>query len=581
MQVMTMADLRVAYLASLEAERAVIIGKDPYKAESLRNLIKNIRSSYLKFAALPDVDIGGMRIAEFSGCFEQLLATLKEQLAAPLGSFSAHASRMRRMLAWAAGGGRFEPPSEQAEHLGYVSLTEFLGPNPNKLGKRLARRFYGYVAAVGLPPTRLDKSGFSEFLGMCGMEGLDLHRALLHFGRNWNRLAAVNRLPPAPVRFPESRKPEPYSAKQNELPPKLRTEILRMSERLRGKDLKGRRGRVPPAKKTVDNCCTHLLQLIGHLTHHAGIVLTGKNLKDIVTLKNVRSLLDYTNDRSIERFGLEQSLPNQRKRFGHTQSMIAGSMRIIAERWIGDPLLIRQLANLHKRIRNRAENRRVSRKNAGRLNDYFRVARALLERSNEPKSGRFKRAIHRRDALIFVLLGVFAYREEMATILRVGQEVLMGEASGMTIRVEKERTKPGLRDLLHEIPADFTFLFCHVVEIVNPILRGKKHSNEALFVSCQGTPLTACGFYRVVTKHTREILGEERYPHLVRYAWITDFLVWSKGDYLNAAHIADTSPASMERHYTRICAKMSVAKFDENRGEAAKRARQKVQEDGL
>jgi hypothetical protein len=585
MNPITMEGLRDAYLAALEAERAAAVGRNPARAESLRNLIKNTRSTYAKFDALPDASASAMSVAEFSTRFDALAGALTTHLKPPPGTSSAHVSRMRKMLAWAAAGGRFEPPAKLAETLGYPPMAEFLGSNPSKLTVRFTRRFYAFVTVDRISPSRMGENAFSEFVAECDMTGRDLDAALLGFGRNWSRLHDADELPPPPMEFPGSRKPESYAAKLDEIPGKLRSEIGRMCDRLKGRDIRGRHGRRPPDDRTVEMHLEHLLRLIGVLVRHGDLRLTDAlGIKDIVTVANVRLLLDITNEQSLQRFGLEPTQPNEKKRFGHSQSMIAASMRVIAERWIGDDARTKKLANLHRGIRRRAETRRESLKEFGKLNDYFHIARELLRKSDAPPRpgfGRFQRAILRRDALLFVLLGLFAYREELVTILRAGHEIQAGAGNTLTISVGKEHTKPGLRDLLHEIPEEFTFLFRHVMDVENPILCGRKCNTGALFVSCQGSPLKPAGVYNAFTRRTREILGRERNPHLVRSAWATEFLIWSKGDYLNASHIVDANPSTMQKHYVRICRKQSIASFDQHRDAAAARAVKKIEEDGL
>lgn len=570
------------HFAALEQTARALPVTAQKQAKGIRDLIKNSRASFKRFAEAANLDYSTMAIEDFRERFEELSVKLSVHMSENGSSSSAHISRVKKALKWAAAGGSLKPDENKAMELGYPSITEFIGAEPNAPARTFARRFYAFAATSRIMPADVNEAVLNEFKENCGMREKARNRGMLHFRQNWQRMAKRGKLPHVTFPMPVSRKPKTYGLSIHELPHALREEIEAMLQMLTGENLRELKGRKPLSKNTAGLACDWLLNLLGHVQNHLGVSLIKKTLADLLTVDNVRSLINYTNVEAMQKYGIEADLGNGKKRYGRTQVIIAMEMASIAERWLRDQVLTARLKKLTKNTTRCAEDRRKKTKAIGALNDYFYVARMLLVRSDAPhrkQFGKYHRAILRRDALLFVLLATFAYREHIFPLLDTGTTVMQEPEGNICINLEKERTKPRLRDLSHEIPQEYQFLFRLVLSERKRI--AKKYDKDAVFVSSRNSPLTTAGIYDIVEQRTKEILGEPRNPHLVRSAWITEFLLWSNGDYATASEIADTCRATMQRAYKKVCEAIYFARFDKDREQAASRARAVIERSNL
>ncbi len=211
--------------------------------------------------------------------------------------------------------------------------------------------------------------------------------------------------------------------------------------------------------------------------------------------------------------------------------------------------------------------RREKDKNHGKLDDYFHVSVELGKRALGEESsslGKIRRATLIRDALAFALFGMFGYRIGVLTNLKLKEHIRQSKDGNIVICIRKELTKPGQRDLVHEVPTELIPLFNYYLNNARKILLKGKRDHGVLFVSSHdGFPIGSAAIYAMFATRSVEVLGEVHNPHQVRKAWATDFARWTKGDYMTASSILDNSPLTLQRHYAKIIREEQINDFDE------------------
>lgn len=127
------------------------------------------------------------------------------------------------------------------------------------------------------------------------------------------------------------------------------------------------------------------------------------------------------------------------------------------------------------------------------------------------------------------------------------------------ITLPAHETKPGIRDLVHEVPDEIARILMCYIERVRPVLLQKNPDHGFLFVAQGGQPLEGSAVYAVFRTRTEEILGKTKNPHQVRKAWASGHSRWSKGDFLVASAILDSSPMTIQKTYQgNLCAESLV-----------------------
>src|SRR5690606_30311633 len=124
---------------------------------------------------------------------------------------------------------------------------------------------------------------------------------------------------------------------------------------------------------------------------------------------------------------------------------------------IRDDILASEYTEEGRFAKKLVEERREALKSFGSVDGYLGIACDLIERSRAlPMDGSHDvtRATLLRDALIFALQSVFADRLSVLTALAIGEHIREGEDGAVLICIPKEETKPGVRDLVRELPAE-------------------------------------------------------------------------------------------------------------------------------
>jgi integrase len=169
-----------------------------------------------------------------------------------------------------------------------------------------------------------------------------------------------------------------------------------------------------------------------------------------------------------------------------------------------------------------------------------------------------------RDAVAFALFAMFGYRISVLTSLELDEHVRLGENGDILMCIRKESTKPGIRDLVHEVPRELIPLIKYYLNDARRVLLKGRSEHQRLFVSSHdGAPLGKAAIYAMFVTRTADILGEVHNPHQVRKAWASDWARWTKGDYMTASSILDNSPLTLQKSYVKNIREEQIADFDE------------------
>jgi hypothetical protein len=100
------------------------------------------------------------------------------------------------------------------------------------------------------------------------------------------------------------------------------------------------------------------------------------------------------------------------------------------------------------------------------------------------------------------------------------------------------------------------------------LLKGRRDQGVLFVSSHDGRPISSGAIYATFVTRTADVLGEVHNPHQVRKAWASDFARWTKGDYMTASSILDTSPLTLQKHYSKVIREEQINDFDEATREA-------------
>ena len=140
-------------------------------------------------------------------------------------------------------------------------------------------------------------------------------------------------------------------------------------------------------------------------------------------------------------------------------------------------------------------------------------ARARLEQGDDPGA-----LIAYRDGLLIVLLALCGRRLRSVSLMRPGQELRqVGECFRVEFSPAQTKNRKADRFGLH--PA-FTPWMRHYLEVIRPaLLDGQRQ--EALWISAQGTPLTAQGITTRIQRLSRKRFGIGFGTHRIRHSVVT------------------------------------------------------------
>ena len=545
---LTMNDLFEHYLEALEEMQPESLAT---RRSHLRNIAKNLDCDQ---AANSFVNVVDERIAAY------------KVVVPKRGSYAPAVSTLRMALRWAYGEGLLTVGPDLADSLGMPPVSMFANWREYQQAPSVYKALLAEMKVGQVMLECLDESFFEKFLRGLPDKLVSWRAGWREFRTCWATAAEEGLLPE--VELPEltSKKRKAYRLGIDDLPRHLADELAIIRGRLRGEELRERRGVQPYDDSSVELLIGSLLRLTGFLVSERGFDLAAANsFREVLTNEHGLALMQHVNEQWLD----EHEIPAEKRKsfgLGKYEISLLSQFSALARIGLRDAMLH---AQYEKDLEYHGEHARVRRekdKEPGRLDDYFRVGLELAKtatQDNAKCAGEIRRATHIRDALAFALFAMYGYRISVLTELKIGENIRVGEGGEIVICIRREYTKPELRDLVHEVPVELVPLFNHYLhDARNVLLKGQTHGT--LFVSCHdGSPITSAAIYAMFVTRTADILGEVHNPHQVRKAWASGFARWTRGDYMTASSILDSTPLTLQKHYAKIVKEEQIADFDE------------------
>jgi site-specific recombinase XerD len=483
------------------------------------------------------------------------------------GSHAPAISTMRMALRWAYKEGLLAVTPELAESMDMPPIALFANWREYQQAPSVYKALLSEMKISQMAPDDLDESFFEKFLNEIPEKLVSWRAGWREFRTCWAAAAEEGLVPELDLPEAPSKRREAYRIDERRLPECLAAELAAIRNRLLGSDLAERRGAQPYDNSTVELLVGSLLRLTGYAVQHRGVNLErADSFAAILTLETGLALMHHVNDQWLEENQISAEL---RPGFGlgNYEVGLLRQFEALARVGLRDEALraafVEEIEYQSQKVRARREDA----KEPGRLNDYFHVAVELAKRGIEGVGvglGDIRRATLLRDALALALFATFGYRISVLTNLELDEHVRRGEKGEMFICIRKEATKPGLRDLVHEVPRELIPLIeFYLNDARRVLLKGHPDHKKLLVSSHDGGPLGQSAVYAMFVARTADVLGEVHNPHQVRKAWASDWARWTKGDYMTASSILDSSALTLQKNYAKICPEEQIDEFDE------------------
>lgn len=167
-----------------------------------------------------------------------------------------------------------------------------------------------------------------------------------------------------------------------------------------------------------------------------------------------------------------------------------------------------------------------------------------------------------RDGLLIAILAARGRRLRSMRLLRVGRE-LAWHGGRYRVELTPEQVKTGKPDRF-DLPERLTPYVRHYLAVVRPaLLQGQGGTEEALWISAQGTPLSEVGIQTRLFRLTRRRFGAGFGPHRFRHAIGTTAALRDPGHPGLAAGLLGISAEVLEQHYNRAGQSLAASRYDE------------------
>jgi site-specific recombinase XerD len=482
------------------------------------------------------------------------------------GSHAPAISTLRMALRWAYSERLLPISQDLSASLGMPPVALFANWREYQQAPSVYKALLSEMQVGQVTLDDLDETFFEKFLGEMPSRLVAWRAGWREFRICWAIAAAEGYLPVLELPHIPSRKRKPYRIAVDDLPEQLASELANIQNRLCGSDLAERRGVQPYEDSTINLLIDSLMRLTGFLVQERGMVLHQlSSFAAILTVEHGLALMHHVNNQWMEESGIPPEI-RRSMGLGEYEIGLLRQFAALARGGIRDDSLHGAFMEEISYLAQQARGRREKVKNPGYLNDYYRVAVELARRGMEGTDadrGDIRRATFIRDAVALGLFATFGYRISVLTNLKLDEHIRRGESGETIICIRKETTKPGLRDLVHEVPQEMIPLIEYYLNGARQVLLRGMHDHGSLFVSAHdGSPLGTQAVYAMFITRTADILGEVHNPHQVRKAWASGWARWTRGDYMTASSILDNSPLTIQQSYARIIREEQVADFD-------------------
>jgi hypothetical protein len=497
-------------------------------------------------------------VTDLPAIFDQILSLDPKM---PAGSLRARKSAASAVARWAYQERIVTISPDLAERLGMPPQFVFADWTEAPKALTAYKALLAEMSLLGASKEELDERFLAKFLERLPDHMKDWRGGWREFVNRWRTLAEDGELPDIDLPVLLTKKPDTYRIAIHDLPGHLRQQLEGVRERLLGSVLQDRLS-IPMDESTVDLQIGTVLRLLGFLKREQGLDLQKVNLTNALALENAKALIAYTNARWCERndFAGDEKDPG----IGSYEYGQLLQLAAVVRDGLRAEALAAEYAEECRFAKKLIQQRREALKSIGSVNDYLGVSCDLVVRSREvPSHQIITRATLLRDALIFALQSVFADRLSVLTSLTFGEHIREGEDGAVLICIPKEETKPGLRDLVRELPAELYGLWRENIDWARPILLSGNPDHGRLWVAQGGGELTSGAIYALFETRCLEQLGVRHNPHQTRKALSTDFYGWSGGDSLTLSAVIDSHPQTLERYYIQQKHEHATGEFDE------------------
>jgi len=525
-----------------------------------------MRSNLKTVAELLPADV---TVEEFVSDLPAIFAQILERNPnMPSGSLRARKAAAAALARWSYQERIVRHSPELADRLGMPACMLFADWSESPKALTTYKGLLAEMSVAGLTREDLDERSLSQFLERIPDHMRDWRGGWREFRKRWQALVEDGTLPDIDLPVPTDKKPDRYKVSMGELPDSLRKEVEAVRARLAGTALEDRTGK-PLDDSTINLQVGTVLRLLGFLQRERGFDLSRTSLCNALQLANAKALIDYTNRRWCDRYGLDYDADRDVGIGAYEYGQLL-QLATVVRAGLQDEALAAEYAEECRFAKRLVRDRREAQKNFGSVDEYLGVACDLIERSrcispNDQYST--PRALLVRDALIFALQSVFGDRLSVLASLTLSKHVREGENRRVLLCIAKEGTKPGIRDLVREVPVELHGLWREYVDRARPFLLAGERDHKRLWVGQGGSALTSAAIYAAFVTRCLEHGGVRHNPHQTRKALATDYAVWSGGDFLTASAVLDSSPLTLQRHYADLRQAGRVRTFDEQTAE--------------
>lgn len=484
----------------------------------------------------------------------------KENPMMPVSSLRARKSAASALARWAYQERIVTISPDLAERIGMPPCFVFAEWTEAPKALTAYKALLAEISVSGVSKEDLDQRFLAKFLERLPDHMRDWRGGWREFRNRWLALVEQGELPDIELPALPNKKPEGYKVALDELPTHLRQQLDSVRQRLLGTVLHNRLT-TPMDEGTVDLQIGTVLRLLGFLKREQGWDMTSTNLPTALALKNAKALVAFTNARWAQRNDVAADVTEQGIGFYEYGQLL--QLAAVARDGVRDEALAAEYAEECRFAKGMIQERREALKNIGTVDDYLGVTCDLVERSRTvPAHHHITRATLIRDALIFALQSVYADRLSVLTALTIGEHIREGEERTVLVCIPREQTKPGIRDLVRELPTELYGLWREYTNWARPVLLGRNRDHRRLWVAQGGGAMTSRAIYAAFETRCLEHLGGRHNPHQTRKALATDYYGWSGGDSLTLSAVVDSHPLTLERNYIQRKHEHAIRKFD-------------------
>lgn len=270
---------------------------------------------------------------------------------------------------------------------------------------------------------------------------------------------------------------------------------------------------------------------------------TSLELKDIITLDNVKKYFDHIRDSRHARNNI-----SGKSHYGKYEQSLCWQFAVIASIGLNNPELGKQIRQFdNPNVAGQFKSFRESQKQVPEHQTWITIASFLLkDDAPDPKTLTWDKARDIRDAVIFVLLALYGIRRAALATLKLGDHVQFSE-NHIRLRIGADIAKTR-RDTALAIPNELTPIFKYYITHVRSLLLGTKPEQNNFLLNDNGHPMQPATVSGIVKSRSRMIMDIPLNPHQSRKSLTTEYNRKHK-DFTVLGCVLDAAPEILEEYY--------------------------------